>query len=292
VQTANPGLALVGVERRLQIWFARYVIALVMLGTFLAGFLPEALLLIVISEFVFINLRRQPNFSASTYRPPAPEQWQTPIAALRWAGLLTNAWAIGTAAIGVSIVALVVLVILTILDWHNGLGVTNFAVLVLYAAWLSTRPLWIGPLRTALKVGATRQLSRYLATLNVATDGVEFDMRPAFIIRAPESYRFFVGFNELDEVRLMDGLTAQGYWGSMEQYDPTLLIRMEAELLHFAVDQRARPSILSLLGFGTHVLLRGPTVLYMLGNADPFGPPAVAAWQAWRARHPAPTPIT
>ena len=139
---------------------------------------------------------------------------------------------------------------------------------------------------------ATRQLAPHMATLHVGIDSVEVDMRPAFIRRAPESYRFLVGFAELDEIRSMDGLTAQAYWGSMGQYDPTISIRMEYELFHFMADQKARPSILGLIGFGTHLLLRGPTLLYLIGNADPFAVDALTAWQAWRAAHPAPTTPT
>ena len=139
---------------------------------------------------------------------------------------------------------------------------------------------------------ATRQLAPHMATLHVGTDSVEVDMRPAFIRRAPESYRFLVGFAELDEVRTMDGPTAQAYWGSMGQYDPTIVIRMEYELFHFMADQKARPSILGLIGFGTHLLLRGPTLLYLIGNADPFAADALTAWQAWHAAHPAPTTPT
>jgi hypothetical protein len=117
-------------------------------------------------------------------------------------------------------------------------------------------------------------------------------MRPAFIRRAPESYRLSVDFAELDEVRIMDGLTAQGYWGAMGQYDPTIGVRMEWELLHFVADQKARPSILGLIGFGSHLLLRGSTLLYLIGNADPFAVDALTAWQAWRAAHPAPATPT
>jgi len=131
-----------------------------------------------------------------------------------------------------------------------------------------------------------------MATLHVGTDGVEVDMRPAFIRRAPESYRFSVGFAALEKDRVMDGLTAQGYWGSMAQYDPSIGIRMELELLHFVADQKARPSILGLIGFGTHLLLRGSTLLYLIGNADPFAVDALTAWQAWRAAHPAPATST
>ena len=289
MQGTGPGLAAVGAERRLAIWLAIYAIALCGLVFFVGGWFVETILLILISEVLFLGLRPKPGFGASTYRPPAPERWQSTITAFRWAGLLSSAWTFGSAAVLITIVAPIVIVVLVVIAWqtHQGLGVANYTVLVLLVGWVSTRPLWIGPLRKALKVEATKQLSPYLATLHVGTDGVEFDMRPAFIRRAPESYRFWVAFAELDEVRSMDGLTAQGYWGAMDQYDPTMIFRMEAELFHFMADQRARPSIIGFLGFGTHLLVRGPTLLYLIGNADPFAPAAVAAWEAWRALHPA-----
>ena len=292
MQRTGSGLAAVGAERSLAIWFARYAIGLIALVLFVAGDVLFALLLIVLSEVLFLTLRPRPKLDASTYRPPAPEQWQTPITVLRWTSLISSVWAIVTGALVLTIVIMIVIVILVVAGWHHGLGASNFAVLVLFGVWLLTRPLWIAPLRRALKVEATRQLAPYMATLQVGTDGVEVDMRPAFIRRAPESYRFSVGFAELDEVRIMDGLTAQGYWGSMGQYDPTIGIRMEWELLHFVADQKARPSILGLIGFGTHLLLRGSTLLYLIGNADPFAVDALTSWQAWRAAHPAPATTT
>ena len=288
MQRTGTGLAAVGTERRLAIWFARYAIALIGFVLFIAGDVLFALLLIVSSEVLFLTLRPRPQLSASTFRPPAPDQWQTPIAVLRWTSLISSVWAIVTGALVLTIVMMIVIVILIVIGWHHGLGAGNFAVVALFGVWLLTRPLWIAPVRRALRVEATKQLAPYMATLHVGTDGVEVDMRPAFIRRAPESYRFSVGFAELDEVRIMDGLTAQAYWGSMGEYDPTLAIRMEWELLHFVADQKARPSILGLIGFGTHLLLRGPTLLYLIGNADPFAVDAVTAWQAWRAAHPAP----
>jgi hypothetical protein len=292
VQRTGSGLAAVGAERRLAIWFARYAIALIALVLFVAGDILFALLLIVLSEVLFLSLRPRPQFGAPTYRPPAPDQWQTPITVLRWTSLISSVWAIVTGALVLTIASVIVIVVLAVIGWHHGLGASNFSVLALFGVWLLTRPLWIAPLRRALRVEATRQLAPHMATLHVGTDGVEVDMRPAFIRRAPESYRFTVGFAELDEVRIMDGLTAQAYWGSMGQYDPTISIRMQWELLHFVADQKARPSILGLIGFGTHLLLRGSTVLYLIGNADPFAVDALTAWQAWRAAHPAPATPT
>ncbi len=252
MQRSGAGLAAVGAERRLAIWFARYAIALLALALFVAGDVLFALLLIVLSEVLFLTLRPRPKLGASTYRPPAPEQWQTPITVLRWTSLISSVWAIVTGAVVLTIAITIVIVVLVVIGWHHGLGASNFAVLALFGLWLLTRPLWIAPLRRALRVEATRQLAPHMATLHVGTDGVEVDMRPAFIRRAPETYR----------------------------------------LLHFVADQKARPSILGLIGFGTHLLLRGSTLLYLIGNADPFAVDALIAWQAWRAAHPAPATPT
>ncbi len=67
MQTTGPGLAAVGAERRLTIWFVRYVIAVVALALFVVGDILFALLLIALSEFVFITLRPKPKLSASTF---------------------------------------------------------------------------------------------------------------------------------------------------------------------------------------------------------------------------------
>jgi hypothetical protein len=50
-----------------------------------------------------------------------------------------------------------------------------------------------------------------MASLCVGADGVDIDLRPPTIGSAPRrSFRFSVGFAELDNDRMMDGLTAQG----------------------------------------------------------------------------------
>jgi hypothetical protein len=293
VQGPSPGLALVGAEQRMSFWLGWYAVGLAALVLIAFGDVLFAPFLIVVTELIFIQLRPQPKFSASTYQPPAPAQWQPPITALRWAVIASNAWAIGTAALFLTVAILIVLIILVVMGFHHWLGVANLIVFALLVAWLSTRPLWIGPLRSALKVGAAKQLGPYLATLKVGTEGVEFDLRPWTFGRVlRRSFRFYVGFAELDEIRMMDGLTAQGYLASMEQYDPTFIVRMQWELVHFGIDQKARPTLMSMLGIGTHLLLRSSTLLYMVGNADQFGPAAVAAFQAWRATHPVPATPT
>jgi hypothetical protein len=289
VQGSGAGLALVGAERRMAIWLAIYAIALVALVLVVIGDAASALFLIVITEVIFLTLRPQPKFDVSTYRPVAPAQWQPAITTLRWAGIISSGWVIGTTALGLTVAALIVLVVIIIAGWHHAFGVANLIVLVLFGAWLSTRPLWIGPLRRTLKVGATKQFAPYMATLFVGTDGVDIDLRPPSIGPAPQrSFRFSVGFAELDEVRIMDGLTAQGYLASMANYDPSFSIRMEWELVRFLTDQKYRPSLLPCWGIGTQLLLRSSSLFYMVANADQFGPAAVDAWQAWRAAHPAP----
>ena len=293
MQRTGAGLALVGAERRMAIWLAIYAVALFALVLVVIGDVPYALFLIVVTEVIFLTLRPQPKFGGSTYRPPAPAQWQPAITTLRWVGIINSVWVIGTTALVLTIGTLIMLVVVIIVGWHHAFGVANLVVLVLFVAWLSTRPLWIAPLRRVLKVGASKKLAPYMATLDVGADGVDFDLRPAIIGPAPpRSFRFSVGFAELDEVRMMDGLTAQGYLASMAQYDPSFRVRMEWELVHFLTDQKFRPSLLPpLMGIGMQLLLRSSTLFYMVGNADQFGPAAVAAFEAWRAAHPAlPTP--
>ena len=289
MQRTGAGLALVGAERRMAIWLAIYAVALFALVLVVIGVVPYALFLIVVTEVIFLILRPQPKFGGSTYMPPAPAQWQPAITTLRWVGIINSVWVIGTTALVLTIGTLIMLVVVIIAGWHHAFGVANLVVLVLFGAWLSTRPLWIAPLRRVLKVGATKRLAPYMATLDVGVDGVDFDLRPAIIGPAPpRSFRFSVGFAELDEVRMMDGLTAQGYLASMAQYDPSFRVRMEWELVHFLTDQKFRPSLLPpLMGIGMQLLLRSSTLFYMVGNADQFGPAAVAAFEAWRAAHPA-----
>src|SRR6267378_2569769 len=88
---------------------------------------------------------------------------------------------IGSTALVLTVAFLIVVVILIIAGWHHAFGLANLIVLALFGAWLSTRPLWIGPLRRTLKVEATKQLAPYLATLYVGTDGVDIDLRPPTI---------------------------------------------------------------------------------------------------------------
>ena len=97
-----------------------------------------------------------------------------------------------------------------------------------------------------------------------------------------------VTFAEIDELRMMDAMNAQAYWQTMREYDPTLSTRMASELYQCLMGQLPRPSIYENISDGEHLLIRSPSVLYLIAWADESGPPAIAAWQAWRAAHGTP----
>lgn len=287
MENPSPGLAFVGVEQRLSRWVGIYAIGVFGVICFLAGLVPETLVLIAVAEVFLLLWRPKPQFGASAFRPPAPAQWQAPIAALRWVELIGSFRSLAQACLvlGVATVILVIAVpVVAIRAWPFHLGPANFLVLLLLGAWLGTRPLWITPLRQALKGGASVQLSQVLTTMSLVPGGVAVDLRPINIGRFRARQQVFsVAFAELDEVRAMDGLAAQGYELAMQQYDPTLPARVGWELFRFLSGQIPRPTLcVGVVGLGTHVLMRSSTLLYLIGNADQTAPAIVAAWDAWR----------
>jgi len=293
VQSPSAGLTLIGAEQRLNRWLGIYAVGVFGVICFVAGLVPETILLIAVAEAFLLLWRPKPALGPSAFRPPAPEQWQAPIAAFRWIELVGSFRSIAQACLllGVATVALVIVVpVVVIRAWPFRLGLPNFLVLILFGAWLGTRPFWITPLRQALKGSATVQLSQLLTTMSLVPDGVAIDLRPINIgqFRARQQV-FSVAFGELDEVRAMDGLAAQGYQLAVEQYDPTLAARVAWELFRFLSGQIPRPTLcVGVVGLGTHVLMRSSTLLYLIGNADQTAPAIVAAWQAWRNAHQTP----
>src|SRR5258708_6988436 len=173
VQSPGPGLALVGAEQSMSMWLTWWGIGFFALVLIIFGDVLFVPFLIVVSEVVFVALRRHPRFDAATYEPAAPAQWQSSITAVRWAVVANDAWAIVTGVLTLTIGTLVVLVILIVMGFHHLLGEANLIVFALIVAWLSSRPLWIAPLRRTLKVGAANRLGQYFASVNVGTDGVE-----------------------------------------------------------------------------------------------------------------------
>ena len=287
MQNTSPSLTLIGVLQILTRWLGIYAIALVGTIFFMAGMFTETIFLILVAEVFLLLWRPQPSLGAQTYAAPAPAGWQTPIAALRWAGLISGCWTVGVASLVLSVASVVVTIVLAIVairSWPYHLGAANFIVLGLLGAWLMSRPIWIGPLRKALKGEASTQFSQYLTSISLIPDGVSIDLRPINVGRLRARQQVFsVGFAELDEVRMMDGLAAQGYLLGLEQYDPTLQVRVPWELFRFLSGQITRPTLcVGVVGLGTHVLMRSSTLLYLIGNADQTAPAIVAAWQAWR----------
>lgn len=289
----SPGLAVVGAEQRLTRWLGICTMGVFGLICFLFGLVPETLLLIAVGEAFLLLWRPKPALGPSAFKPPAPDQWQAPIAALRWIDLISNFRSLAQACLALGLLTIAVVVgvaVVAIRGWPFHLGPANFLVLVLVGAWLGTRSFWITPLRQALKGSGTVHLSQFLTTMSLVPDGVVVDLRPINIGRFRARQQVFsIAFAELDEVRAMDGLAAQGYQLAMEQYDPTLTARVAWELFRFLSGQIPRPTLcVGVVGLGTHLLMRSSTLLYLIGNADQTAPAIVAAWQGWRNAHQTP----
>src|SRR2546425_10190923 len=122
------------------IWLAIYAIALFALVLVVIGDVPAALFLIVVTEVIFLTLRPQPKFGGSTYRPPAPAQWQPAITTVRRAGTINSAWAIGTTTLVLTIAAPIPLVFLMIGGLHHQFWLVTLIVLAPFCAWLLTCP--------------------------------------------------------------------------------------------------------------------------------------------------------
>jgi hypothetical protein len=172
---------------------------------------------------------------------------------------------------------------------------SNWVVLAVIAVWLITRWLWAPPLYRAIAKslkGVGKELAHGGPAVQIGPDGFDIDFKAQQLGGGPPAHPFLfhLPFADLDEVRTMDSNDAQAYWQSMEQYDPTLVARAAWELFQVAQGKLPRPSIFQQLGAGTHLLMRGPTLLYLFGWLDdPTGPAAVAAWQQWRT---AATPLS
>jgi len=135
----------------------------------------------------------------------------------------------------------------------------------------------------------TSEVVRSSPLIRVGRDGIDIDLNVPNIGFAPKhGWVFSVGFAELNEARTLSTVEAQADLHSMLQSDASLSARMSTELSAFIAGQLPRPSLFQYQATGTHLLVRGPAVLYIVGDADQTGPPAVAAWQEWQAAHAAP----
>lgn len=290
MQRADTSLAFIAIAQRLGVWLVWYGIALASLLVILVGGILYAVLLIAVGELLLLQARPQPKVGPSSYAAPTPAGWQGPIGAMRLLVVIGAFWTVvgGAIFITVAFAVTVVVAFLVFLFWPHAFGIGNVAVLVLVTVWLSTRPMWIEPVRKALKRDYNATFSSYLPTIAVNAGGLEIEVRFIVIGTPPQPrWHLSVPFAELDEVRLLDGLSARGYMESLQAYDPTLPVRLQWEVWRFYMGKVAKPTLFTpgLTAAGAQLLLRGPKLLYLISNADATGPAAVDAWNAWRAAH-------
>jgi hypothetical protein len=151
---------------------------------------------------------------------------------------------------------------------------------------------WYRPLRALLDQslkGVKKEMSKGAASVIIGADGLDI-VQPVTTIGGPprEPWDFHVDFAEIDELRMLGAMDAQAYWQTMQTYDPTLIARQAFELYQYLQGKLPRPSIYQNISAGQHLLIRSPSVLYLLAWEDESGPLAIAAWQAWRATHGTP----
>src|SRR4029077_9910645 len=127
----------------------------------------------------------------------------------------------------------------------------------------------------------TSDVARSLPLIRVGRDGIDIDLNVPNLRFAPKhGWVFSVGFAELNEVRTLSAADAQAQLDAMLQRDASLSARMGTDLNAFIAGQLPRPSFFQYQATRTHLMVRGPAVLYVVGDADQTGPAAVAAWQA------------
>ena len=288
MESQTPEVGLIRTGQRLTTLLGFYLFALFMIMAFLAGSLAAALFIIVCAESVVYFWRPAPTLGAASYRGPMPAGWQTPIRLMMGYELVSGCWSAAVAAL----IATVLFGVIFIGGSPWKLQPANFLVGAIVAGWLVTRPLWYRPLRALLDQslkGVKKEVSKGAASVLVGADGLDIVQNVTQIGGPPHGpWDFQVTFAEIDELRMMDAMNAQAYWQTMQEYDPTLGARMAYELYQYLKGQLQRPSIYENISAGEHLLIRSPNVLYLIAWADESGPPAIAAWQAWRAVHGTP----
>jgi hypothetical protein len=286
MRSLETGMGLISAERRMQLLFGFYFIALFMVVMTLAGSVEGAIFLIVVCELIFALWRPTPKLGRDSYLPPIPAGWQTPVRLLMGYQIISGCWSL----VWGGLVSTVVFGIIIFAMKPSSFEARNWTVVAVIAVWLITRWVWAPPLYRAIArqlKGVGKELAGGGPDLRIGPDGFDIDFKVRQIGGGPRvrPFVFHLPFTDLDEVRTMDSNDAQAYWQSMEQYDPTLTARAASEIFQFMTGKLARPSIYQQLGVSSHVLMRGPTLLYLFGVYDESGPAAVAAWQQWRTAH-------
>lgn len=286
----TPAVGLVSTSLRLNVLFGFYLMALFMLLAVLVGSLVMALFIIVCSELL-LTWRPTPALGPASFVGPTPAGWQNPIKVMRWFVLVRDYWHLVTGAVIFTVFIGFFLFVIR----PPSVGPANYEVGALVAAWLLTRPLWYPVLRKAIGrslSGVKQDLSKSAAAVVVGADGIDV-VQPVHVIGTADPARqgpwvFHVTYAEIDELRLLSPMEAQTYWQTMQEYDPTLTVRAAMEMYRYLKGELPRPTIYQYLAAGAHLLVRSPSVLYLLAYADETGPAAIAAWQAWRAAHATP----
>jgi hypothetical protein len=252
----------------------------------LTGLLLLAIFVIGCSEYGMTLWRPTPKLPATSYNTPIGSQWQGPIRAVRLALLAREsasyAWGF--------IITTILLVLVTIILWPRSFGLSNLIVLALFAGYLGTRPLWYRVAKRLLGQafkGVKKELAKGGPKVRLAGDGIDV-FQPVHVWNGPpQNWLWHVPFAEIDELMTLAPLDAQAYWESMVTIDPSLVARAAWELNQYILGKTPRPAIYQYMAAGLHLLVHGPNVLYVLAYADETGPPAVSAWEQWRAAHTA-----
>ena len=280
-------MRLISASLRAALWVSYYFIALFMIAAILGPSLEAALGMIFVAEVLAFISRPTRMVGPANF----PARWQAPVRVVMWYGLISSCWSLAVASVlGTAIMGFIIVAMRP-----QALGQGNFVVAGVIAVWLLTRWLWVPPLDKQLRrslQGLNKETSQYAPWVSVGPDGIYFELRVKTIGGPQRRWVFHVTFDEIQEVRMLGALDAQAYWESMCQYDPTLAVRAGLEMFSYFKGDLARPSIFESLSAGTHILVRSPTVLYLMGEADGTAPAAVVAWQGWRAAREAPNAPT
>ena len=282
-------MRIVGANWRARHLVAYYLVALFTIASVLGPSLEMALSMIVFAEILAFFWPGTPTIGPASI----PSRWRLPLRVVLWYDLISSCWSMAViGVIGTGVFAIV----FVDMGWHalraGGLGPGSLVVAGVIAVWLLTRWLWAPPLGNWLRRSLQdyeKGRSQYAPWVSVGPDGIYVELRIKTIGGPQRRWVFHVTFDEIQEARTLGAPDAQAYWDSMCQYDPTLAVRAGLEMFSYLKGDMARPSIFQDLTVGRHLLVRSPTVLYLIGRADQTAPPAVAAWQEWRAAHEAPT---
>jgi hypothetical protein len=282
---APADMGLIRAENRVQRWFLYYVLAFFGVVAALTGAASVALFVIAVGELVTSLWRPMPKLAAPRYAAPGAASWETPIRILRLYLLIRE---FGSLVWGFVLLTVFLGVFVALLH-PTSLGASSLVVVGMFVVYFGTRPLWYAPARRLLGrlfKGVKTDLSKGGPQVRIAGDGIDV-FQPVVVLNGPRgNWLWHVAFSEIDELRMLGAMDAQAYWRSIAAYDPSLVFRAAYELNQYLLGKTPRPAIYQYLAAGAHLLVRGPSVLYLLAYADDTGPPAISAWAQWRAAQP------